>query len=201
MTTPFSPPLFVGQSVLIRHIVPTDARLYHQWLQQPIFLAYKPYLRLLCPTPIQLMTHLAMQTQANPRTEFEVLVIDKNTQTPIGLLSLSGIDEFNQKAEFSAGFVSGYGTRKVWEAIHAGIALSFAHFELHKLIAYVTSTNHRVLKMMQRYGLIHEGYFKEEILVDDNQRIDLHRFALMRRDWEKSILYQRISRIAPVKLN
>jgi len=201
MITPFSRPLFVGKYIIIRHIVPSDALLYHQWLQKTIFLAYKPYLRLLCPTSIQLMAYLAMQAQANPRTEFEVLVLQKNTQTPIGLLSLSGIDEFNQKAEFSAGFVSGYGTRKVWEAIHAGIALSFAHFELHKLIAYVVSTNHQVLKMMQHYEFIHEGYFKEEIFVDDKQRIDLHRFALMRRDWKHSLLYQRLNRIAPVNIN
>jgi RimJ/RimL family protein N-acetyltransferase len=51
---------------------------------------------------------------------------------------------------------------------------------------------------MQRYGFIHEGYFKEEILVDDNQRVDLHRFALMHRDWQQHPLYQRFKRIVPI---
>ncbi|KHD05062.2 hypothetical protein PN36_33945 [Candidatus Thiomargarita nelsonii] len=197
MTTFSHPPLFVGKHISIRHITPTDASLYHNWLQNPGFLAYKPYLKRLCPTPVQLVAYLAMQAQSNPRTEFEVLVMQQTTQTPIGIISLSSIDEFNQKAEFSAGFISGYGTRCIWEAIHACIALSFAHFKLHKLIFYVTPNNHRVLKIMQRYGFIHEGYFKEEILVDDKQRVDLHRFALMSRDWQHH-LHQHLNRIVPI---
>jgi RimJ/RimL family protein N-acetyltransferase len=188
--------LFVGKYVSLRHIAPSDAPLYHIWLQNPNFLAYKPYLKRLCPTAVQLAVHLAMQAQSNPRTEFEVLVIQQNK--PIGIIGLSSIDEFNQKAEFSAGFISGYGTRSIWEAIHASIALSFAHFKLHKLICYVTDHNHQALKIMQRYGFIHEGYFKEEILVDDNQRVDLHRFALMHRDWQQHPLYQRFKRIVPI---
>lgn len=200
MTTTTPPPLFVGKYITIRNIVPTDAFLYHNWLQNPIFLAYKPYLKRFCPTAVQLAAHLAMQVQSNPRTEFEVLVIQQTTQNPIGILGLSSIDEFNQKAEFSAGFIRGYGTRCIWEAIHAGIALSFAHFDLHKLIGYVTASNHRMLKIMQCYEFQPEGYFKEEILVDEKQRVDLHRFALMRRDWEQHPLSQRLNRIVPVKI-
>jgi RimJ/RimL family protein N-acetyltransferase len=198
MTTLSSSPLFTGKYIFIRHIAPTDALLYHNWLEMPIFLAYKPYLRRLCPTPVQLAAYLAMQAQSNPRTEFEVLVIQQNTQTPIGVLCLSSLDEFNQKAEFSVGFISGYGTRCIWEAIHAGIVLCFANFKLHKLICYVTPSNQMVLKIMQRCQFIHEGYFQEEILVNDEQRIDLHRFALMSRDWQHHPLHQRLNRIVPI---
>jgi RimJ/RimL family protein N-acetyltransferase len=193
-TTTQPPPLFIGKHVTLRHIEPTDALLYHIWLQNPVFLAYKPYLKRLCPTAGQLTAHLAMQAQSNPRTEFEVLVIQQTTQKPIGIIGLSGIDEFNQKAEFSVGFISGYGTRSIWEAIHAGIAISFAHFKLHKLICYVAAHNHQALKIIQRYGFIQEGYFKEEILIDDQQRVDLHRFALMHRDWQQHPLHQRFIR-------
>ena len=193
-----SSPLLVSKHIIFRPIVPMDAFLYHRWLQNPDFLAYKPYLKRLCPTPIQLSTHLTIQAEHNPRTEFEVLAIQQKSKTPIGILGLSGIDEFNQKAEFSAGFICGYGTRSIWEAIHAGIDISFTYSELQKLICYVTSNNHRVLKILQRYGLTHEGYFKEEILVDNKQRIDLHRFALIRRDWQQHPLHQRLRRIAPV---
>lgn len=195
-------PLFIGKYIIIRHLTPSDALLYHLWLQNPIFLAYKPYLKQLCPTAKQLSAYLTMQTELNPRTEFEVLVIQKTTEKPIGIMGLSSIDEFNKKAEFSAGFISGYGTRSVWEAIHAGIAISFQKINLHKLIFYVTSNNHQALKIMRANDFISEGYFKEEILINENQRADLHRFALMRKVWDDQnhILHQRLNRIAPIIL-
>jgi len=197
-TTPS--PLFTGKHVIIRPLSPTDAPLYHRWLQNPAFLAYKPYLKRLCPTSAKLLTHLTLQAQVNPRAEIEGLVIPQKTQAPIGIIGLAAIDRFNQKAEFSAGFVRGYGTHAIWEAIHAGFALSFARFKLHKLIFYVASDNHQALKIMQRYGFISEGYFKEEILVDDDgQRVDLHRFALMQTAWEDHPFHQRLNRIAPIE--
>jgi len=198
-TTPS--PLFTGKQVIIRPLTPADAPLYHQWLQNPVFSAYKPYLKRLCPTSAQLLTHLALQAQVKPRSEIEGLVIHQKTQTPIGLIGLAAIDRFNQKAEFSAGFVRGYGTSAIWEAIHAGITLSFARFQLYKLIAYVAPSNHQALNMMQRYGFINEGYFKEEILIDEEQRMDLYRFALMRSAWEEHPLHQRLKRIAPITLS
>jgi RimJ/RimL family protein N-acetyltransferase len=188
----------VGKHIILRHIVASDAHLYHSWLENSDFLAYKPYLKQLCPTPEHLMAFLAMQIQSNPRTEFEVLVIHKATQTIIGIIGLSGIDEFNKKAEFSAGFIRGYGTRSLWEAIHATITFSFERFQLHKLICYVTPDNHRVLTMMQHYNFISEGCFKEEIIMNNNQRVDLHRFALMFRDWKTHPLRQRLNHIVPI---
>ncbi|OQY50191.1 MAG: hypothetical protein B6247_21875 [Candidatus Parabeggiatoa sp. nov. 2] len=64
----------------------------------------------------------------------------------------------------------------------------------------MASDNHQALKIMQRYGFISEGYFKEEILVDDDgQRVDLHRFALMQTAWEDHPFHQRLNRIAPIE--
>jgi len=64
-----SMPLFTGKYVTLRHIAPSDAPLYHIWLQNPNFLAYKPYLRRLCPTAAQLAVYLAMQAQSALNTK------------------------------------------------------------------------------------------------------------------------------------
>ncbi|RKZ43662.1 MAG: hypothetical protein DRQ41_04735 [Gammaproteobacteria bacterium] len=197
VTTP--PPLFTGKHITLRTVTPADISLYYRWLQNPIFLPYKPYLKHICPTPAHLLAYLNLQAQIEPRSEFEALVIHQKTQAAIGMIGLAGIDRFNKKAEFSAGFVHGHGTHALWEAIHAGIALSFATFNLHKLIFYTTATNHHALKIMQRHGFTQEGYFKEEVLVNDNERIDLYRFALMHKDWSQSSLCKRLNRIAPLK--
>lgn len=191
-------PFYVGQHIVLRHILPADAKLYHDWLQNSEFLAYKPYLRQLCAVPSQLAAYIALQLQSNPRTEYEVLVIHKSSQTPIGIIALSGIDEFNKKAEFSAGFIRGHGTRSLLEAIHAAIYLSFEQFQLHKLICYVADNNQRVLKLLPHYGFGLEGCFKEEIIGENEQRIDLHRFSLMRSDWEHLPIRHRLKRIVPI---
>ncbi len=198
-TTP--PPLFTGKHITLRPITPADTALYYCWLQNPIFLPYKPYLKLLCPTPAHLLAHLSLQAQIKPRCEIEALVIHQKTQVPIGIIGLAGIDRFNKKAEFSAGFVYGHGTHALGEAINAGISLSFSGMDLHKLVFYTTANNHHALKIMQRHGFTQEGYFKEEILVNNEQRVDLYRFALMRDQWIQSSLYKRLNRIAPLQTN
>ena len=197
MNTP--PPLFTGKHITIRSITPADTPLYYNWLQNPVFSPYKPYLKLLCPTSAQLFDYLTFQAQIEPRSEIEGLVIHKKTQVPIGIIGLAGIDRLNKKAEFSAGFIHGHGTHALWEAIHAGISLSFSGLGLHKLIFYAAANNHQPLKIMQRHGFVQEGYFKEEILIDeDDQRVDLYRFALIRRDWLQSAFSKRLNRIAPL---
>lgn len=197
--SPLNAPFYIGQHVVLRHIWPTDAKLYHDWLQNSEFIAYKPYLKQLCPAPSQLAAYITLQIHASPRTEYEVLVIHKSTQTPIGIIALSGIDEFNKKAEFSAGFIRGHGTRSLLEAIHAAIFFSFEQFQLHKIICYVAENNKRVLKLLPHYGFGFEGCFKEEVIGENNQRIDLHRFSLMRSDWEHLPIRQRLKRLAPIK--
>jgi RimJ/RimL family protein N-acetyltransferase len=193
------PPFFTGKHILIRPLSPAlDAPLYHSWLQNPVFLPYKPYLKQLCSTPVQLFSYLSLQAEVSPQSEIEGLVIHKNTEIAIGMMGLGGIDRFNKKAEFSAAFVYGHGTHALWEAIHAGISLSFEYFDLHKLIFYVSPDNEAPLKLMQRYEFQYEGCLKEEILVDGQQRIDLHRYALMRSDWPHSRFHQRLNRIAPL---
>ena len=193
------PPLFTGKHITIRPITPADTPLYYSWLQNPVFSPYKPYLKLLCPTSTQLFAYLTFQAQIDPRSEIEGLVIHQKTQVPIGIIGLAGIDRLNKKAEFSAGFIYGHGTHALWEAIHAGISLSFSGLDLHKLIFYAAANNNHPLKIMQRHGFIQEGYFKEEILIDD-QRVDLYRFALMRCDWLQSAFYKRLNRIAPLSV-
>lgn len=196
---PSPPPLYEGRHVIIRPAVPDDASTLYGWLQDPSFAAYKPYVSQFGSSASLLADRIAMQRLIDPPVEIEVIVLQRPTATPIGAMCLSGIDSFNMKAELSFGFIRGRGTRGLVEAITFALERAFSALKLHKLIFYVGRDNVKILNMMRRYGAVPEGYLREELLGDDQKRVDMYRFALFRRDWEESAARSRLNRVVRVK--
>lgn len=175
-----------------------DAALLHAWLEDPAFAAYRPYLRQLCPTPADLLQRKAMLNQITPPVEIELTVLHRPSATPIGAMSLSGIDHFNRKAEFSFGFARGRGTRCVTEALHFALDSAFASLGLNKLIFYVAEQNLAMLAGMEQYRFVEEGLLREELLLEQGGYVNLLRFALFRADWEQGTLRQRLIKTSPL---
>lgn len=184
--------------MVVRHLLPDDMDLLHGWLGGDAFSAYRPYLLQLCPTLPDMQQRSGMLTQFEPPVEIEVMVLHRPTGTPIGAMSLSAIDHFNRKAEFSFGFVRGIGTRCVSEALHFALDSAFSAMNLNKLIFYVAENNLAMLEAARRYQFIHEGLLREELLLENGARINLHRYALLQKDWTHNPLRLRLLKLAPL---
>jgi RimJ/RimL family protein N-acetyltransferase len=152
----------------------------------------------MCPTVLELLERLSNLEQLSPPLEIEVLIEHSPTNTPIGLMSLSGIDYFNSKAEFSIGFVRGLGTRCVLEAIHFAFEQAFAVLKLRKLIFYVAEGNSSALRLLSHSPVIQEGFLRQELQFASGATMDLYRFALFASDWENSSLRLRLQQLTPV---
>lgn len=192
------PSLYHGNSITVRHILPDDMVLLHDWLKSPEFSFYRPCLRELCPDVPSLIERMAAVGQLTPPVEIEALIEHRATKTPIGIMSLSGIDHFNRKAEFSIGFVRGQGTRCTMEALHFGLEQAFSTLNLRKLAFYVAAGNERARRFMAHCHMAEEGLLREELLLASGKTLDLHRYALLRADWEKGGLRRTLQRLVPL---
>lgn len=194
MDTKNHKPLLEGESFVLRHVTVADAPLIFKWLNVPGFHYYRPSFLQFCPTVHHVAKRILTLSAIKPPLEIEALAIKRTTSTPIGLISLSGIDRINQKAEFSFGFVEGHGTRCLLDVIGTSLEGAFS-MDLHKLIFYVTAENTRMLQAMQRYGIRQEGLFKEELMPEKNRRLDIYRFALLDYEWHENPLRKRLKRV------
>lgn len=129
--------------------------------------------------------------------EVEVVVLHRPTGAPIGAMYLSGIDTANGKAEFSAGFLRGRGTRAIWEAIHFALWHAFETLALRKLVLHSLADNIPALAILERAGAHPEGLFRADLAMPSGGYADLRRFALFRDDdWPR--LKAVLERIAPL---
>jgi RimJ/RimL family protein N-acetyltransferase len=189
------PLVYIGKRVIIRTLDTADAPLLHSWMQEKFFYYYKPYLKKVCSTASLLAQRIVAQSSLNQPFEIEALVLHRPSETPIGLVCLSNIDNINLKAEFSIAFQRGLGTRCVTETMSVLFYYAFFTLKFNKLYFYVTSDNHSVLKMVKRYNIIQEGRLQKEMLSDTGEWLDMYRFCILREYWEQSTLYKRLNNI------
>lgn len=190
--------LYQGNSIVVRHILPDDMPLLHTWLKSPEFSNYRPSLSEMCPDVSSLVERMAAVSQFVPSVEMEVLIAHRATQLPIGIMSLSGIDSINRKAEFSIGFVRGQGTRCTMEALHFGLEQAYSGLNLRKLVFYVAAGNEKARRFMTHWHMVEEGLLREELMLASGETLDLHRYALLRAEWENGALRRELQRLVPL---
>jgi len=188
---------YSGHSILIRAVTSDDAALLYSWMQEDFFHNYRPYLTGICTSSADVSGRIEALASLNIFFEIEALILHRLSNKPIGVVSLSSIDQVNLKAEFSVAFRWGLGTRCTSEALWALFHYAFVTMEFNKLYCYVTSDNARTLRMLRRYdGVVtQEGFFREEVLSQSGKWLDLYRFCILRRGIINSPLFDRLSGI------
>jgi len=164
---------------------------------QFFFARYRPGLAAHLRTPRAWRDRLeAIAAYAEP-PEVEVVVCHGASGVPIGAMYLAGIDALNGKAEFSACFLRGRGTRAVWEAMHFALHYAFETLGLRKLVLYTLADNRQALALLNRFGAHPEGTFSAELALPAGGYADLRRFAVFRDgDWPR--IAQALARLAPL---
>jgi len=105
---------------------------------------------------------------------------------PIGSIGFFDINWLNRNAEITAviGESDYWGKGIVGEAAKLIIKYGFEELNLHKIRAGVFNPNKRSLRAAEKLGFTKEGILKDELYVDGDY-VDMHRFALFKRDWVK----------------
>ena len=178
--------------------MPDDMPLLHDWLKSPEFSNYRPSLGEMCPDVSSLVGRMTAVAQFSPIIEVEALIAHRATMSPIGVMSISGIDHVNRKAEFSIGFVRGQGTRCTMEALHFGLEQAFSALNLRKLVFYVAAGNEKARRFMLHRHMAEEGLLREELLLASGATLDLQRYALLRAEWENGDLRKKLQHLVPL---
>lgn len=192
--------LYVGNHCVIRTVTEDDVRaLYPAQAVQAILSQYRPWLRGQSLDIDSIVKRYQWLAELNPPAELEVLVLRQTTQEPIGFIALSAIDGINLKAEFSAAFFSGQGSRAAVEALHWSLNFLFSRTAVHKLVFYVQPENLAAKQLLRSLGAGLEAVLVDEIIRDDGKRSDLCRYTLFHQQWLGGEPRVRLRRIAPLK--
>jgi hypothetical protein len=136
MSQPSENTLYSGRYCWIRAVTESDLRaLYPSAAVKSILAQYRPWLRGQTLDIEGVVRRHHWLAELNPPAEIEVLVLQKSTQTPIGLISLSSIDGINMKAELSVAFFMNPGSRAAVEALHWSLQGCLAD-ALYKLLMF-----------------------------------------------------------------
>lgn len=143
------------------------------------------YARFALPT-----THEQIKKWFEPRSDRGVrdvvffTIYHKKDKRPIGSIGFFSINWLNRNACISAtiGEPEYWGKGIVGEAANLLIKYGFTELNFHKINAGVFNPNNRSLRAAEKLGFKKEAILKEELYVDGNY-VDIHQFALFKRDW------------------
>ena len=100
---------------------------------------------------------------------FQLIIIEKSTEIPIGSVFLRDIDMKNNKAEFGIfiGENKARGKGFGQEATKLIVEYGFNKLNLNKIFLRVLEQNIQGIKSYEKAGFIKEGVFKEDVKIGD----------------------------------
>ncbi|WP_158268412.1 GNAT family N-acetyltransferase [Limnohabitans sp. Hippo4] len=116
----------------------------------------------------------------------------------VGLVTLSGFDYINRRAEIQFGFNNSLADgRARMEAFQLVLYLSFNELKLAKLCSLVYSTNQAAQNMTLKMGLTQEGCLRKHLLLPGQSKpIDIYVNAMLLEDFKNSPVVKNHSRLA-----
>ncbi len=121
-----------------------------------------------------------------PKTWFQFVIIEKETQKIIGDIGIHFIDIENKQAEIGCTLNKafqnkGYAT----ESVKRVIDYLFKELKKHRIIASIDPNNKSSIRFVERIGFRKEAHFVESLLINGKWADDLV-YALIEKDWEKT---------------
>lgn len=180
--------LYLGRNVVIDYLSRSS---FEYLLQNPaikeVVLSnlpfYKPGLKITPSILEGYARRLEQLSTFKPPIEIELIASHFPSGVPLGFLCLSGIDFANSKAEFSALFFRGQGSRSLMEACHWALDTIFTELRIEKLIFYVLRSNNRIHQLMHKLQFHEEAVLTKEIELENGSREDLMRYTLFKDEW------------------
>ena len=161
------------------------ANLFCNWINNP---KVRHYSRNIWPQTLEdVKKRFEQPLDRHNRDVANFMIYHKQEKRPIGVVGLDEINWVRRNANLFAliGEPEHWGKGIAGEACALVIKYGFTELNLHKIHAGIFSPNSRSLRAAEKLGFEKEAITKEEIYID-GQYHDEHRFALFKRDWQKS---------------
>jgi ribosomal-protein-alanine N-acetyltransferase len=117
---------------------------------------------------------------------FSFLLLDKQTDLPIGQCGFHTWNRTHRRAELFYGLNNDSDKRKglMTEATIAVLKYGFTELGLHRVEALVDDANTASVKLLQHFGFTKEGTMREDYFVDGKNE-DSDCYSLLKWEWEK----------------
>lgn len=118
-----------------------------------------------------------------PETWFQLIIVEKESQTVIGDIGLHFIDTDNFQVEVGCTLSkTQHGKGFATEALKAAIDYVFRELNKHRITASIDPGNTASIQLFERLGFRKEGHFKESLWIDGKWVDDII-YAILQREW------------------
>lgn len=155
--------LFESSKIFLRKMMSDDVELYHAWRNDiDVMKSTAPFLD---NYHLEETREFVNQVILGSQFSKSYIIVEKESNTPIGITSLINIDYKNRNAEFIIDigdknfWGKGYGT----EAMKLILDYSFLEMNLHRISLRVFSFNNKAIKLYEKMGFKCEGRSRESI--------------------------------------
>lgn len=155
--------LFQSSRIYLRKMTEDDISIYHKWRSDvEVMATTSPHLE---AVTFEDTKHFVEQVILGSHSSKSYIIVDKESQAPIGVTSLIQIDNKNRNAEciLDIGekefWGKGYGT----EALRMLLDYAFLELNLHRVSLCVFSFNTKAVKLYEKLGFQREGVLRQAL--------------------------------------
>ncbi|MMZ45984.1 Spermidine N(1)-acetyltransferase [compost metagenome] len=155
--------LFESSRMALRKMTEEDAELYHIWRNDlEVMRSTSPFLDIY---HFEATKEFVNQVILGSHTSKSYMMLERKTETPIGVTSLINIDYKNRNAEC----IIDIGNKNYWgkgygaEALKLLLDYAFLEMNLHRVSLRVFSFNQRAIKLYEKVGFQHEGRSRQSL--------------------------------------
>lgn len=155
--------IFESSKISFRKMTADDAQLYHAWRNDmEVMRSTSPFLDIY---HFEDTNEFVNNVILGSPTSKSYMILDKESDTPIGITSLIQIDFKNRHAEciIDIGEKSYWGKGIGTKAMTLLLDYAFLEMNLHRVSLRVFSFNHKAIKLYKKLGFTHEGTARQSL--------------------------------------
>jgi RimJ/RimL family protein N-acetyltransferase len=120
-----------------------------------------------------------------PKTWFQLVIVDKETQKIVGDLGIHFIDSGNKQAEIGCTLSKNFQNKGfASESVKKVIDYLFYELNKHRIITSIDPDNKNSIRLVERIGFRKEAHFIESLLIN-NKWVDDLIYAMIEKDWDR----------------
>ncbi|MXQ53119.1 GNAT family N-acetyltransferase [Shimazuella alba] len=179
--------LFDSSRVRLRKMIKEDTELYHKWrndieVMQSTNSSLDVY-------PINATKEFVDHVILGSHTAKSYIMVEKEHETPIGIISLINIDYKNRNAEC----IIDIGEKEYWgkgygsEGLKLLLDYAFYEMNLHRVSLKVFSFNDRAIRLYTKIGFQEEGNSRQSLFRNGEWHDIIHMGLLQNEYFEKQV--------------
>lgn len=174
----------LGNEVLyLQSVAPKDAGLLAKWRfsdqNYDFFYEYIP--------TTEEQNEKWIESVLNKKNEINLIAYEKESDRPVGMISLIDIDARNQKCEIGRVLIGNAEDRKKGYGKHLiflVLEYAFLHLNMRKVYLEVFAENDRAVRFYQKSGFKEDGLFQEHIYKNGKFKDVIH-MSLFKKDFTR----------------